>query len=284
MWFAGEEEALQMFRDGVDIYKAMAAYVLNKPIEDITKQDRQLGKQIILGCGFQMSAGKFEITCKGYGIDIDSQLAQEAVKAYRSKYSGVPELWRNLEQAAMDAVTTGRPQHTNMTEWFHDKNYNFLFCTLPSGRKLSYYDPKIGVSYGVSWTENGQKRHAFKDNEKDAEDYAKSVGGRAYSRPKLTFMSVNSVTKQWERSDTYGGMLTENIVQATARDLLVDGMCRLNKKKYLTLMTIHDEIVVEVPEGFGSVEELEQMLSEVPAWATGLPIKAEGWRGKRYKK
>ena len=97
-------------------------------------------------------------------------------------------------------------------------------------------------------------------------------------------MGSNSMTKQFVRMSTYGGSLVENIVQAVARDCLVEGLFNLEKRGYMTIMTIHDEVVSEVPESFGSVKEYESILDVSPSWAPDLPIKSEGWEGKRYRK
>jgi DNA polymerase len=99
----------------------------------------------------------------------------------------------------------------------------------------------------------------------------------------LSFMTENSKF-QYTREFTYGGKLCENIVQAVARDLLAAALLRCVPAGYPVVLHVHDEAVAEVPEGTGSVEEFERLLADSPAWADGLPVKAEGWRGKRYKK
>jgi DNA polymerase len=89
---------------------------------------------------------------------------------------------------------------------------------------------------------------------------------------------------QWKRIDTYGGKLTENIVQALSRDIMAFGMVNLEKSNYPIILSVHDELVSETDKDFGSVEEYEMIMCKLPKWAKGLPIKAEGWKGKRYKK
>jgi DNA polymerase len=89
---------------------------------------------------------------------------------------------------------------------------------------------------------------------------------------------------KWTEQTTYGGMLTENITQAVARDLLADAIVRCEKASYPIVMSVHDELVAEVPKSFGSVEEFEHILCDNDPWAEGIPVVAEGWRGTRYRK
>lgn len=101
---------------------------------------------------------------------------------------------------------------------------------------------------------------------------------------KVTFIGVNSTTKRWERSALYGGLLAENNTQAIARDLLVNGMLKAEEAGYPIIATVYDEIITEIPRGFGDLKAFEQLICELPAWAKGLPLTAGGWRGKRYRK
>jgi DNA polymerase len=100
----------------------------------------------------------------------------------------------------------------------------------------------------------------------------------------IAFDGVNSMTRKWGRQYLYGGLLAENVTQATARDVLVNGMFNVEQAGYPIVMHVHDEAIAEVPEHYGSVSEFEALLCQLPDWASGLPLKAEGWRGKRYKK
>lgn len=211
---------------------------------------RQLGKQAVLACGYGMGPDKFQATCQTYGIKVDPILAATAVKTYRAAYPKVPQMWYAQERAAVQALTQGGKVECGRVTW--EKRGAFLWCKLPSGRELAYHKPEL----------------------RTADEMA----------PRLSYMTTDSMTKKYARKDTYGGKIIENIIQATARDILATALLNAERNKYAPVMHVHDEIVVEVPEGFGSVEEFEKIICAMPAWAKGCPINAEAWRGKRYKK
>ena len=102
--------------------------------------------------------------------------------------------------------------------------------------------------------------------------------------PRITALGVNSVTKKWERHSLYGGLLAENDTMAMERDLLVNGMFKAEAAGYPIIAHVYDEMIAEVPRGWGSVAEFERIICGLPAWADGLPLTASGWRGKRYRK
>lgn len=256
MWYGDEQEGLTAFREGKDIYKYMAQDIYHVAYELINKVQRQMGKQAILGLGFQMGDKKFLATCAKYGIIITPEFSTMVVEAYRAKYQGIVKFWDAVNQAAMNATLyQGRRFRVGRVQYARTKR--FLFCRLPSGRMLAYYNPKI-QPVETPW---GEKRDA------------------------VTFMGVNPYTRQWERQSTYGGKLTENIVQATARDLMAAAILRAEATgQYPIVLSVHDELIAEVDEGTGDIHEFEALMCEDPGWADGLPVAAEGWRGKRYKK
>jgi DNA polymerase len=261
-WLAGEQWAVDMYERGIDVYVDMAATIYNVPIEDLlslldqksldAKRKRDVGKRAILGLGYQMGEDKFVATCKTHGgIDLDPALANRTVKLYRTKYKRVKALWYDVHETAMKALsndaytTVGRPL-------LFGKRGAFLFFKLPGGRLMSYKDPQIRTNQ--------------------------------FNKSALSHMHVDSVTRKWKRTTTYGGALTENLVQAIARDIMAHAMLKAEAAGYPIVMSVHDELVAEVPEGFGSKEEFEQILCDTPDWADGCPIAAEGWEGKRYRK
>jgi DNA polymerase len=222
-------------------------------------------------------------------------LAAEIVKiGWRSTHPAISASWPALEDGARQAVENpGSVVRVLKVDYLVARG--FLWCRLPSGRCLAYGSPRIKKQVWVkvkqddgSWSDVSETmgleeaeaaekkgRVAIMRNDSDGYNYAKSA---------VTALGVNSVTKKWERFGLYGGLAFENIVQAIARDLLANGIKKAEAAGYPVIGHVHDEILTEVPRGFGSVEEFEALICELPAWAAGLPLTASGWRGKRYRK
>lgn len=213
----------------------------------------QAGNVIAHNCGYGMGAPKFQLTCQGYGMAVDEALAEKAVTTYRDTNDMVVKMWYNQERAAKLALTSKKVIKCGRVRWGYARG--FLYCRLPSGRCLAYPAPKI-IMGDTPW---GEKRE------------------------QLSYMSMNS-KNQWVRTRTYGGKIVENITQATCRDVMAEAMLRLKAAGYPILFTVHDEIVCETPDAFGSVDEFIALLTEVPKWAKGFPIKAEGHKVYRYQK
>lgn len=259
MWLAGEEYGLEQFRrfdagTGEEPYIVMAQNIYNRL--DIPKRgiERQLGKTAILGCGFGMGDSKFFTTCNAWGIKISTELAKKSVETYRSIYPSVRNSWYAQENAAIKAVQTQESVDCGRIQW--SVQGDSLLCRLPSGRSLVYNSPTL------EYVETPWKEHKLA----------------------LHFMGVNGVTKKWEREHTYGGKLVENITQAVARDIMATAMFKCEKTGYKIAFSVHDEIVSEVSEGYGSLAEFEGHLCTLPLWAEGCPISAKGFITKRYRK
>ncbi len=207
-----------------------------------------------------MGADKFQKTAWDmYRLKLTEEQSKIAVKNYRDANSAVPTLWKAYENAAIAAVEAGDGKHgINYFDagWcrFCVKD-SFLWVELPSRRCLAYREPQI------AWRET---------------EYG--------PRKTLEFWAVNSKTKKWALERTWGGTLTENIVQATARDLMMPAMLRLEKSGYRALLMVHDEGICEKKKDTGNLEEFVKILCEQPKWAPGLPIEAKGWFGPRYRK
>jgi DNA polymerase len=263
-WLCGEEWRMEVFRTHGKIYEASASQMFKVPFETIKKGQpnyglRQKGKVAELALGFQGGKNAL-ITMGAYDMGLDDAELPEIVKLWRAASPAIVMGWKDLETAAKEAVRyKGRVTEALGGRIRFKFSGGFLWLKLPSGRRLAYCQPKI-VEKPAPW------------------DPAKSV----YN---LEAWSVNSKTKQWSKRGLYGGLLMENVVQATARDLMADAMLRLEAGgKYLPLLSVHDEIITETTHKVTDAQELETIMSLTPAWAEGCPVTASGWAGLRYRK
>ena len=258
-WLAGCKKLLHIYRTHGDPYCEMGTVIYGFHVTKANKWERFVGKQTILGCGYGMGVEKFEAQCIKFGKPVGYATAEKAVKAYRSEFPEIPQLWRDMEDAAIDAVL-------NPGETYRIPNgliafrvvSGYLQMALPSGRRLFYKDPFI----------------RYED---------KSRTGR--KRPVLWFWGINPRTKQWAPEKTWGGTLTENAVQAISRDLLFHAMERLeNEDEIPIVLSVHDQIVGEVLEVDGpwAVKRVQRAMTELPAWARGFPVEAEPKIAQRF--
>lgn len=260
-WLAGQDDLVALFAKGGKVYETMAAKIYKTTVEDIVARgkscrERKLGKGCVLGGGFGMGAAKFRATVKKQeNILISLEESKTIIDAYREQNYKIVAFWKGLEEAAKAAVKNpGRV--FSFRGISYKVNGSFLLCRLLSGRLLSYPYPKI-VPKETPW---GEKRDS------------------------IQYMAQDSVTKKWGADWTYGGKLCENVVQGTARDIMADAMLRADAAGYKVLLTVHDEIVVEVLKDWGSLKEFETICLTPPSWAAGCPLAVEGWRGREYRK
>lgn len=256
-WVADHKAGLKAFRDGKDLYVDQASKIYGIDVSKIDVDKRWLGKTAILGCGYAMGAKKFAITCQSQGREISEALGKAAVDSYRSTHAPVVQLWGCIERAAISAVgNLGTKFSINHTTWYVKDN--FLWCVLPSGRRLAYYGPSVRYE-PTPW---GDKR------------------------PVLYHWGVDPLSKKWVESKTYGGKLVENVVQAVARDLMAEAMLRIEAAgPWDVVLSVHDELISERDVfSNGSNTEYCRLMAELPAWAEGCPVVATGWEGPRYKK
>lgn len=264
-WAAQEHDLLEAFRNGRPIYKEMAAEIYGIPVESIEKgtMEYQIGKNTILGAGYGMGGkprngepSKFQQMVKlQTGIEISDDFSAHAIDTYRKKYPKIKDLWYATDRAAIKAVENPGEVFRAGPVRFTSRGA-YLWMILPSGRALAYFQPKI-VERETPWGD---------------------------VRPAVEVWHENQMTRQWERTALYGGLLVENEVQAISRDIMADGMLAVEADGYPVILTVHDELVSEVPEDTGSLERYIALITKTPEWAPGFPVAAEGWRGKRYRK
>lgn len=249
-WLSGENWRLDVFKTHGRIYEASASAMFGVPIEQITKGSplRQKGKIAELALGYGGSVGA--LTAMGaLDMGLTEEELQPLVNQWRAANPHITKYWWDCDAAAFTAVQD-KTEATVGRVTFSWRS-GILFITLPSGRKLSYIKPRLATN--------------------------------RFGRTGLTYEGVGESKKRL-RIETYGPKLVENIVQATARDLLAEGMLRLRNAGFDIVMHVHDEAVIEVPHGASSVEEVCRIMAEAPAWADGLPLRADGYECDFYKK
>ena len=252
---AGQWDKVALLASGADVYCDMASSIYNRPITKADAAERQTGKNSVLGLGFQMGARKFYAR---YCQDQSLEFAQNVVDTYRKDWAPlVPKLWRGLNDAAVAAVhNPGAAYQAFGVEYVMlDK---WLTARLPSGRRLWYFGA-TPTHEAMPW---------------DADDI----------RPGFSYWAMKM--QKWTRIKAYGGLLTENVVQAIARDLLRDAAFRAERNGFPIVLTVHDELVTEVPRARADLKALEQIMSEREPWAAALniPVATEGWVSDRYRK
>lgn len=273
-WLAGQESVLEIFRTHGKIYEHAAANIYHIGLEEVTKDQRAKGKIAILALGFGGGLGAFQAMARGYNVEITDEEADTIKKAWRAANQKIVRYWYDLEEAVLGAMKTGAVYCAGAPgrQVKFRKAGSFLWALLPSGRALCYPYPELRM-VTTPWGEEKEQ---------------------------LTFMTVVDVTQKkkakilpdpnskgkWQRISTYGGSLAENMTQAVARDLLAEAMVRLESEGIEIVMHVHDEVVAEVKRFRAeyALERMEAIMSEAPAWAKGLPLAAEGFHGKRYRK
>lgn len=252
-WISGEEWRLEAFRAGKDIYCETASQMYKVPVVKHGENGhlRQKGKVAELACGYQGGIGAMKRMDKG-GTIPEEEL-QAVVDAWRAANPKIPKLWRTCELAAKTAIEEHRTVRIAHGIAFSYINGN-LFIKLPSGRKLCYWDTRLKL------------------DQRDGRDH-------------IVYMGVNQETKQWGETETYGGKLVENIVQATARDCLAVAMTRVSELGYKIVMHVHDEMIVDVPnEDTKAPAVINDIMGQPIDWAPGLPLKGDTYETPFYKK
>ena len=280
-WVANEPEALEVFRQGTDIYCHAASGIYDRPITAKDKDERQVGKVAVLALGYGGGVGAFQSMAKNYGVKVPDREAEKIKKAWRDAHPNIRKLWDQLEDAAIGA--TDHPGEIVVANRYvsYRRKGSFLQCRLPSGRLISYPYPKTEIC--GHYMEDGRLVKVREADLRLDPKYLTRVD-KNETWEKRTLFHRHRVNAAFVQRSTYGGSLCENVVQAIARDLLVEAIKRFEDAGHKVVLHVHDEVVVEAKRNTLSVEEAEKIMSIVPDWAKGCPIAAEGWKGERYRK
>lgn len=293
-WLTNDKRKLELFRNKQDVYCHIAEGIYGYPINKKDHpQERQVGKTGELAFGYQGGIAAIATMAKGYNVNIEpvydvlwpttdeyeQEAAHNAYKIYMSRKPSEPlskkaalaadiikqrwrkahpalvEFWSDTETAAISAVQNpGKTFICGKVFWVVEGD--FLFCTLPSNRRLAYYRPKLAEAL-TPW---GETKHV------------------------LSHCTVESMTKRFIRINTYGGKLVENITQGLCRDLLAEAMVRVEDYGFEIVLTAHDEILAERAPRDGLFDTFLSLMAQPPTWASDFPLAVEGWEGLRYRK
>jgi DNA polymerase len=245
-WLAGQDDLVQAFEDGKDVYKIMASAIYGKPEEDITKDERFVGKTTILGAGYGMGAAKFQTQLKTFGVEVAADEAARIIQVYRETYPKIPLLWKAAGKA-LDAIEENQ--------------------TTDLGRKdVLVVDGKKGIRMPNGlYIKYPNLRKRTNDDGKDEYVYD-TKRGKAVIPNKI-----------------YGGKVVENVCQGLARTVIGEQMLMI-AKKYRVVMTVHDAIAIVAPEAeVTTAQEYVELCMRIrPSWARDLPLNCESGHGKSY--
>lgn len=270
-WLAGQEWRLEVFRTHGKIYEASASQMFHVPIEKIKKGNpeyalRQRGKVAELALGYQGGVSAMRRMDTGHNLDdLSDDEVKGIVDRWRETNSRIRDLWNIVDSAAVTVITNGGAQTirsettdaviTLACELDVITGTRYMTILLPSGRKLYYPSPEIGVN--------------------------------RWGNPSVSYMGQNQTTKRWERVETYGGKLVENIVQAIARDCLAIAIENLEAQGLHVVFHIHDEVVIDTPawaDNDTMLDTVTKIMTKPIPWAQALPLNADGWVDKFFKK
>ena len=247
-WLAGEQWRMESFKRGDDIYCASASQMFGVPVvkHGINGELRQKGKVAELACGYGGGAGAL-IAMGALDMGLKEAELPDIISSWREANPKIVQFWWDLERAAIDTIKDHEDRQVGKIGFqFYS---NTLWMVLPSGRKLAYIAPKL-------------------------------VPNR-FGKMAMSYAGVGASNK-WCRIEQYGGRATENVCQATARDILAEAMWRLEKAGLAIIGHVHDEVILEVPEGSVTVEEVSAIMNQNPPWADGLVLNSDGYFGMDY--
>ena len=259
-WLAGEQWRLEVFKTHGKIYEASASQMFGVPLELIKKGNpeyalRQRGKVAELALGYQGGTGAL-VKMGALDMGLSEEELPDIVSRWRDANKRIRDLWYAMEAAAVSVIQSGAPTGLHnillAREVDPGNGLDFLTIRLPSGRKLYYANPSLGVNQ--------------------------------WGNPSIMYKGMDQTTKKWKQIETYGGKLVENCVQAIARDCLAEALERLEALGYAVVFHVHDEVVIECTPDRADLDRVAAIMSQPLTWAPDLPLGADGWIGDFYKK
>lgn len=259
-WLAGEQWRLEVFKTHGKIYEASASQMFGVPLELIKKGNpeyalRQRGKVAELALGYQGGTGAL-VKMGALDMGLSEEELPDIVSRWRDANKRIRDLWYAMEAAAVSVIQSGAPTGLHnillAREVDPGNGLDFLTIRLPSGRKLYYANPSLGVNQ--------------------------------WGNPSIMYKGMDQTTKKWKQIETYGGKLVENCVQAIARDCLAEALERLEALGYAVVFHVHDEVVIECTPNRADLDRVAAIMSQPLTWAPDLPLGADGWIGDFYKK
>jgi DNA polymerase len=272
-WASRQDDVVELFAKGGKIYEETGAAIFGMTVDEVlaghndksNPMPRFIGKETVLGCGYGMGVAAFIKNVKKKSrLVLDRAVAEKGIGGWREKNWRNVLYWRELEEAAKSAIGDPGNAYGAGKVSFRKKG-NWLQCRLPSGRILWYRRPTIEAKTA------------------DLEALADGETVPEY-RWAIHYWTVHPMTKQWCKVPTWGGKLLQNVIEGICRDFLAGAMLRLDDAGYDVILSVHDEVISEVPEDFGSEDEFKKLMTMVPEWAGGFPLKAETGSGTRYAK
>jgi DNA polymerase len=248
-WIAGEDWRQEVFAGGGDIYCASASQMFHVPVEKhgVNGHLRQKGKIAELALGYGGSVGALK-AMGALNMGVPEEELKPLVDAWRLANPNIVRLWWDVDRAASTCVREKTTTECRGIKFIYQSG--MMFVVLPSGRRLVYVKPRMGIN--------------------------------RYGNESVTFEGVGE-QKKWLRLESYGPKFVENIIQATARDILAEAMLRLDAHGYKIVMHVHDEAVIEAPADT-SLEDICDVMGQTPTWAKGLLLRADGYICDFYKK
>ena len=259
VWLAGQNDKVELFRKGLDEYKVFASESLyGVPYDGVTKDMRQVAKSAVLGAMFGQGPTGLVKYAEGMGVKLSETQAKNAVDNYRRSYAKVKSLWGQCEEAAMEAVNNPNKAFKAGNKIVLKATMGSLWMLLPSGRLISWQRPKLELLM-TPW---------------------------GSTKEGVTVHSQNTYTRGWSRNQLIGSSIFQSAVQGTARDFLANSMLNLENTGYELVNSVHDEVLLLVDEQNGktALDEVVNIMTTPPSWASDFPLAAEGWCGKRYRK